>query len=188
MTMRTFIAIDLDPGIKRTLSDFLRRLKKLAPRNISWIREPGMHLTLKFLGEIDESQVSLITRLMNDIGAASAAFPLKLKGTGFFPPQAKIPRVLWIGMEEQPAILDLVENLVSGLERLGFAREERPFHPHLTLGRIKHASGLQEAIAEMEKNRETAFGEMVVDKIILFKSILKPTGAEYSILGESPLS
>lgn len=186
--MRTFIAIDLDPGIKRTLSDFLRRLKKLVPQNISWIKEPGMHLTLKFLGEIDEGQVLLIKTLMNDVAAASAAFPLKLRGTGFFPPQAKLPRVLWIGTEEQPAILNLEENLVSGLERLGFAREERPFHPHLTLGRVKHASGLREALAELEKNRETAFGEMVVDRIILFNSVLKPTGAEYSVLGESPLS
>ena len=186
--MRTFIAIELDPGIKRTLSDFLRRLKKLAPRNISWIRESGMHLTLKFLGEVDEGRVPIVQTLMNDVAAASPAFPLKLKGTGFFPPQAKVPRVLWIGTEEQPAILNLEEKLVSGLERLGFAREDRPFRPHLTLGRVRHASGLGEAIAELEKNRETAFGEMVVTRITLFKSVLKSTGAEYSVLGEGPLS
>ena len=183
--MRAFIAIDLDPEIKRTLSDFLRGLKKLAPRNISWIRESGMHLTLKFLGEIDEDRIPPIRTLMDEMTAASPAFSLKFKGTGVFPPQARTPRVLWIGTEEQPAVFALAEKLVSSLERLGFAREERPFRPHLTLGRIRHGSGIQEAVLELEKNRETAFGEMVVTRITLFQSVLKPTGAEYSSLGES---
>lgn len=185
--MRTFIAIDLDPEIKRTLSDFLRRMNKLAPRNISWIRESGMHLTLKFMGEIEEERIPPIRTIMNGAAAAVPAFSLKFKGTGVFPPQARTPRVLWIGTEEQPAVFDLTERLVSGLEPLGFAREERPFRPHLTLGRVRHGSGIQDAVAELEKNRETAFGEMTVTRITLFKSVLKPAGAEYSILEEGVL-
>jgi 2'-5' RNA ligase len=95
--------------------------------------------------------------------------------------------VLWIGTEEQPEILGLAERLAAALERAGFEREERPFRPHLTLGRVRHGAGIHDAVAELEKNRDMAFGEMTVRRITLFRSILKPTGAEYSILGESAL-
>jgi len=187
MTMRTFIAIDLGPDVKRTLSDFLWRMRKLAPQNISWIREPGMHLTLKFLGEVEDERIPSVLTLMNEAAAAVPAFALKFKGTGTFPPQARTPRVLWVGTEEQPAVAGLAERLAAGLERLGFEREERPFRPHLTLGRVRRGYGIQEAVAELEKNRETEFGVTSVTRITLFKSVLKPTGAEYSVLGESPL-
>lgn len=146
-----------------------------------------MHLTLKFLGEVDEDRIPAIQTLMSETAVASPAFALTFKGTGVFPPQARTPRVLWIGTEEQPAILGLAERLAAALERVGFEREERPFRPHLTLGRVRHGSGIHDAVAELEKNRDTPFGEMTVRRITLFRSILKPTGAEYSILGESAL-
>ena len=185
--MRMFIAIDLDPEIKTSLSDLLRRLRRLAPKNISWIREPGMHLTLKFLGEVEEARIPSIQVHMNEAAAASPAFSLKFRGTGAFPPQAKTPRVLWIGTEEQPAIMSLAERLAAVMEESGFEREDRPFRPHLTLGRVRHGQGIHDAVAELEKHRETVFGEMTVRRITLFRSVLKPTGAEYSVLGESPL-
>jgi len=186
--MRTFIAIDLDPEIKKAISDFLRRLKKLGSSNIGWIKEQGMHLTLKFLGEIDDAQVSQVKELMEDTTRSSKTFLLKLKGTGFFPPNSKYARVLWIGTVSEAALLELQERLESRLEGLGFSRENRPFHPHLTLGRVKNPSGLGDIISEFEKAKEAEFGEMTVKRITLFKSTLKPTGAEYTVLHESPLS
>ena len=183
-TMRAFIAIDLDPEIKKNISDFLRRLKKLEQPKVGWIKEQGMHLTLKFLGEIDEAQATRVQGLMKDVAALARAFSLKFQGTGFFPPPPKLPRVLWIGAAGEPTLGELQERLESGLEKLGFSRENRPFHPHLTLGRVKSPAGLGEVIAELEKNKEAGFGEMVVKKVTLFKSTLRPSGAEYSVLEE----
>ena len=136
-SMRTFIAIDLEPSLKQNLCDLLRRLKKLNDRSVSWVRESGMHLTLKFLGEIDEDQAVNIAEILKNVCSISSSFPLSLRGTGFFPANARNPRVLWIGIIEEPALMNLQACLESELERLGFPKEERPFHPHLTIGRIK---------------------------------------------------
>ena len=146
-----------------------------------------MHLTLKFLGEIDEARVFQVKKLMEETTASFKTFSLKLRGTGFFPPNPKYPRVLWIGTVSEATLLELQERLESGLEGLGFARENRPFHPHLTLGRVKNPSGLRDVITELEKAKEAEFGEMSVARITLFQSTLKPTGAEYTVLYESPL-
>ena len=184
--MRTFIAIDLSADIKEKISDLIRRLKKLEPRNIGWVKEPGMHLTLKFMGEIDDAQAEQVKALMRVVCAAKS-FELTVRGTGYFPPKAKSPRVLWVGILEQPALLDLQSRLDSGLEKLGFPRENRPFHPHLTLGRVKSPGGLSRVLAELEKSVDFDFGAMTVKRIILMKSTLRPTGAEYAPLEEFPL-
>ena len=186
--MRAFIAIDLDPEIKKNLMEVLRRLKRIAPRNVVWVKEQGMHLTLKFLGEIDEVRSAQIMDLMKDIAGVTRPFSLEMKGTGFFPAESRHPRVLWIGTTGQPVLAELQERFESGLEKIGFDREVRPFHPHLTLGRIKGPVALAEISAELKKHEAAAFGEMTVDKVTLFKSELKPTGAEYSVLKESLFS
>jgi len=186
--MRTFIAIALDPVIKKNLSDFLGRLKKLGPKNISWVREEGMHLTLKFLGEIEDAQVSPIKNITGSVSKKYPRFPLTVRGTGFFPANPKYLRVLWVGVEEQPALMGLQRELESELEKLGFAREKRAFHPHLTLGRVRTPSNLSEILEELETNKIAAFGAMTVQKITFFQSQLKPSGAEYTALSESELS
>jgi 2'-5' RNA ligase len=186
--MRTFIAIDLDPVIKRNLTDFLGRLKKLGPKNISWVREEGMHLTLKFLGEIEESQASPISKILCSVSKKCPRFSLSVRGTGYFPANPKYLRVLWVGVEEQPVLMGLQNELESELEKLSFAREKRTFHPHLTLGRVRAPSNLNEVLEELEKNKITVFGTMTVQKITFFQSRLKPSGAEYTALAECELS
>jgi 2'-5' RNA ligase len=186
--MRTFIAVEFDPVIKRNLSDFLGRLKKLGPKNISWVREEGMHLTLKFLGEIEESQSSTIRDIISAVSKKRLRFPLTVKGAGFFPANPKYIRVLWVGVEDQPILIGLQKELESELEKLGFAREKRTFHPHLTLGRVRAPSNLKEILEELEKNKTAVFGEMTVQRITFFQSRLKPSGAEYTALAECELS
>jgi 2'-5' RNA ligase len=185
--MRTFIAIDLEPKIKKNLIDFLAGLKQLGQKNISWVRQEGMHLTLKFLGEIDETQVALIKEFLNSTLRNYGRFPLAVTGTGFFPSNPKYLRVLWVGVEEQPALMSLQRELESGLENLGFPREKRAFHPHLTLGRVRAPSNLRDVLDELEKHKNSAFGEMSVQKITFFQSTLKPSGAEYTVLAEFDL-
>jgi 2'-5' RNA ligase len=186
--MRTFIALDLDPDIKTRLSDLLRRLRWRGPKGVSWARELGLHITLKFLGEIDKDRAARVEEAIRTAAGAIPAFPLRVRGTGAFPPPPRPPRVLWVGTDEPAAILDLQGRLEAGLEALGFDRETRPFHPHLTLGRVKSATGLRDAAAELERVKEAEFGEMTVRKITLYQSTLRPDGAVYSVLAEGALA
>jgi 2'-5' RNA ligase len=175
--MRTFIAIDLDPELKRTLQDLILKLKRTGA-DVRWVSSQGMHLTLKFLGEIGEDRVPAVESVLRGAAAASSSFPLVLQGTGTFP-GGKSPRVIWAGFKEEPALLALQKAVEDGLEREGFPREEREFHPHLTLGRVKSPSRIREALLELEEYRGALFGEMTAGKLTLFESILKPQGVEY---------
>ncbi len=185
--MRTFIAIDLAPPIKDELSNFIQKLAAISS-NIKWVKRNGMHLTLKFLGEIEEDKLDEIKSCLSEISKDHASFSLQLKGTGTFPPGKKKPRVLWIGIEENKKLIILQSDIEKKLSKLGFLPEKRLFHPHLTLGRVKIGSQLGKIMAYMEKNREKSFGQMEVKKITFFRSILKPTGAEYQALAEFELS
>jgi 2'-5' RNA ligase len=180
--MRTFIAIDLDPELKRSLQDLIQKLKRTGA-DVRWVSSQGMHLTLKFLGEIGEDRVSAVESVLRGAAAASSSFPLVLQGTGTFP-GGKSPRVIWAGFKEEPALVALQKAVEDGLEREEFPREEREFHPHLTLGRVKSSSRMQDALLELEEYRGTLFGEMTARKLTLFESILKPQGVEYRAVSE----
>jgi 2'-5' RNA ligase len=184
--MRTFIAIDLDPEIKKTLSLLVDELDK-GHKNIRWIKPEGMHLTLKFLGEIGREKVPEIENILNIVSKKYRPFLLKFKGTGSFPPGMKNPRVLWVGIEEEETLTALQAQLEAELEKLGFPRERRQFHGHLTLGRVKSLFNLKETLLVLEKYRDRNFGEMKAEKISFIQSTLKPTGAEYSTLSEFKL-
>ena len=187
--MRTFIAIDLDPEIKNSLSQLIDELASLdkGKRNIKWVSRQGMHLTLKFLGEIEEKKAREVENTLKKTAEKSSSFLLRVRGTGFFPPQTKYPRVLWVGVEEEETLLSLQSHLESEMEKAGFPREQRKFHPHLTLGRVKNPSFLSETLSLLEKYKDTIFGEMRAEKITFFQSVLKPSGAEYSVISEYKL-
>jgi 2'-5' RNA ligase len=184
--MRTFIAIDLGSEIKERLSLLIENLNKLS-QNVRWVNHEGMHLTLKFLGEIDPERVRPVENVLKDITEQYHPFPLRLKGTGWFPPGKKNPRVFWVGIETETSLLSLQSQLENSLEKLGFPKEERDFHPHLTLGRVKMPSGLHQILSELEKQKETHYGEMTVCKVTFYQSMLKPSGAEYKVLSEFEL-
>ena len=186
--MRTFIAIGLDPAIQKTMADFLRRLRKINSRNVTWVRDEAMHLTLKFLGNVDESRAAAVKSVLAEITKSVSPFPLALKGTGHFPLNPRSIRVLWIGAFEQPTLMALQREIDFRLQPLGFAAESAPFHPHLTLGRIKSPGKLNDVLNEMERYKFSDFGQMTVATITLFESKLKPTGAEHSVLAEFSLS
>jgi 2'-5' RNA ligase len=182
--MRTFVAIDLAPDLKITLEALIRNIKKGA-KGIKWTNSAEMHLTLKFLGDIPPEKAGDIIGLLKTIGEKNTTFPLQLKGTGTFPPGRKRgARVIWAGITETPELMALHEGMEEGFERIGFPREDRPFHPHLTLGRVKSTEGIEPVLDELDKYRETDFGGMMVNRIRFFESVLKPDGAHHSVLGE----
>jgi len=184
--MRIFIAIDLDNEIKKNLSLLILKLNK-GNRNIKWVKNQGMHMTLKFLGEIKKEKVSEIESALLEVTKEYKSFPLRFKGTGTFPPGKKVPRVLWIGIERCEILKSLQSRLEEELEKLDFPKENREFHPHLTLGRVKTSFVLGPTLSEFEIHNNTDFGEMEVNKITLFMSTLKPTGAEYTVISEFEL-
>lgn len=181
--MRAFIAIDLEESLKRTLETFAGELKPLA-RGVRWVGAAGMHLTLKFLGEISESDAARLSSVLEETATRHRAFALALVGTGTFPPGRREPRVVWVGVVSGPPLLALQEDVEREMAKLGFEREKRPFHPHLTLGRVKSPVGLDPLVQEMRRQQDRRFGGMSVQKFSFFESTLKPSGAEYTILKE----
>ena len=181
--MRTFIAIDLDDSLKKALETLAGELRPLA-KSVRWVGAAGMHLTLKFLGEIAEADAARVSSALEEVAPPHGVFALVLQGTGAFPPGRRDPRVLWVGVAPGPPLLALQEDIEREMEKLGFEREKRPFHPHLTLGRVKFPSRLDLLIQEMRKYKDQWFGEMSVQKFTFFQSTLRPSGAEYTVLKE----
>ncbi|HYA48239.1 MAG TPA: RNA 2',3'-cyclic phosphodiesterase [Burkholderiales bacterium] len=183
--MRTFVAIDLEAGLKQALEDLIRKLKRTGA-DVRWVDARGMHLTLKFLGEVEAAAIPGVEQAVKEACSSHAPFPLILRATGTFP-AARNPRVLWVGVAEEPTLMSLQRAAEAGLERLGFPAETRPFHPHLTLGRVKGQARVREATAELDNYHDTVFGEMTARTLTLFESILKPQGAEYRVVAEFAL-
>ncbi|HSA96061.1 MAG TPA: RNA 2',3'-cyclic phosphodiesterase [Acidobacteriota bacterium] len=183
--MRAFIAIDLDPGLKAAVQDLIRALEATRAE-VRWTKPGGYHLTLKFLGEIDEATVERVKAVLKAAASRRGAFSLRLRGTGAFPGELN-PRVLWLGIEAGPELAGLQSDLEAALETEGFPREDRPFKPHLTLGRVKGRGRLDKAMAELAKHAADDLGGMTARKVALFESLLRPDGAEYHIVDEAGL-
>jgi 2'-5' RNA ligase len=181
--MRTFIAIELDKTIKDTLSALIQKLDK-GGRNIRWVKPQGMHLTLKFLGEVSEDKITEVKSVLGSIAKDYSRFPLSLKGTGTFPPAARVPRVVWIGIEKNEFLQNIHARVENELQNIRFPKEKNKYHPHLTLGRVKGPQNIETVMETLNQYKEAEFGGMTVNKITLFQSTLKPTGAEYTILSE----
>ena len=183
--MRTFVAIDLDAGLKRSLEDLVRKLRR-SGADVRWIDSRGMHLTLKFLGEVAPEALPAVIQAVREAVSGQARFPLVLRGTGTFP-EGRSPRVLWMGAAEEPSLMGLQKAVEFALEPQGYPAEARPFHPHLTLGRVKGRARVGDAVAELAKHAGETFGEMTAAKVTLFESVLKPQGAEYKVVAEFEL-
>ena len=136
MSLRTFLAVDLSPGIRQALAQLQAELRGKLPK-VNWVRPESIHLTLKFLGDIEYSLVDRLRGVLEPLGKEQSSFTTDVQSVGVFPFVQK-PRILWVGLtgEIQP-LLHLVSKIEEALEPLGFAPEARPYHPHLTVARIK---------------------------------------------------
>lgn len=185
--MRTFVAVDLSPGIKIRLEALIRDVRKNSG-GVKWVGPGAMHLTLKFLGDIPEDSAGTVKALLEKLAGSRRPFPLRLKGTGTFPAGGGMSaRVLWAGVEEVPELMELQAALEAECGNAGFLREERAFHPHLTLGRVKSSDGLEPALRGLERYKDADLGEMTVAAITFFQSVLSPSGPVYKVLSEAVL-
>jgi 2'-5' RNA ligase len=185
--MRTFIAIDLSVEIKNQLSHLVNFLKPPA-RDIKWVARENYHLTLNFLGEIDDRQVDIIRTVLDEVVKRHNQFVLTMKGAGSFPRGQSRMRVIWVGVAEESELLSLQQDVEESLFRKNFRREERPFSPHLTIGRAKVPENQERLRKELEKYSQKEFGSMLVKEITFFQSILRPEGPEYKIISQHNLS
>jgi 2'-5' RNA ligase len=185
--IRTFIAIELPDNVTEFLEDISSRLKKCGA-DVKWVRTNGIHLTLKFLGYVDTDLVPTIERDLRLVFAEQKPFPLQVLGLGAFPGLAR-PRVIWAGLNDPESIAARLASKVDEiLEPLGFQREKRPLTPHLTLGRVRSNKNCGDLIEAVRQSMDISGPTFVADHAVLFESILRPTGAEYSVLGSFDFS
>jgi 2'-5' RNA ligase len=184
--LRSFLAIELTESILKRIGEVQRELKSLKA-DVRWVNPENIHLTLKFFGNIEESRIEAIVKAIE--GPARNASPLSIivRGMGAFP-GLKNPRVIWAGLNDEKKVLTSFQNrLEQELEKEGFQPEDRSFHPHLTLGRVRSNRGKDELVRAIERHREEEFGSFKAERVVLFKSDLKPTGPIYTALKEVKL-
>ena len=190
--LRVFVALDLPPFVKDHLRETVGELRATLPGGIRWVDPSGVHLTLKFLGDVD---ARLIPGLLEAMGESSIRFDrpalqLQLSSLGAFP-NLKEPRVLWAGVGGDLEELEQLQRLVDvAISDLGFTPERRPFRPHLTLGRVR-----DQVWAEDRRKMGAGLSQLPiqpsklwnVDEIHLIRSTLSPQGATYDSIGCVPL-
>jgi 2'-5' RNA ligase len=183
--IRSFVAVELSEEARRGLARLRRELEGNEHRFVKWVNPAGIHLTLKFLGNIPSERVAETTEALRRAAQGILPFHLEISGLGAFP-SLRQARVLWVGVRgEMDKLSRLQKNTDSELATLGFAKEERPFVPHLTLARIREGTSPPE---------RKSFGELVcsvifedkysieVEAVRLMRSQLTPAGAIYTCL------
>lgn len=188
--MRAFIAIELPQDIKTYLARIQDRLKT-AGADVKWVEPKNIHLTLKFLGEIEEEKLNQICAIIKKIASCGNSFDMQISSVGAFP-KISYPRVIWIGIEKgSEQIKEIAQNLENSLLSLGFQKENRPFSSHVTIGRLRSSlnkAKLIQALTELVGNSSANNPEFTVTKLTLFKSTLTPKGPIYEVLKETLLT
>lgn len=184
--IRLFIAIDTPAGVKEAMRATCDRLRE-SGADIRWEDPRKLHLTLKFLGETDETMLAAIGDAVSRLAAQTPPLAVRYRGLGCFPPRQD-PRVIWVGMEESSgALADLQERLEREMETLGFRREERRFHPHITIGRVRSQRNVRGLLRVLESSTFES-PAVALDALHVVRSDLRPAGSVYTILQSYPFT
>jgi RNA 2',3'-cyclic 3'-phosphodiesterase len=189
--LRVFIAIELPNQVCDAIQKQTVRLRQTLGQDlIRWVPTQNMHLTLKFLGDTTSSYLDFIKQLLTHEANSHSQFDLQLGGLGAFPTLRR-PRLLWIGIHAPADLVSLQRGIEAGATRLGYEQEERPFSPHLTIGRVRqniNPPALQKIRGVLDTTQLGNIGIAGVDSIHLFQSDLQPGGSIYTKLFSAPLS
>jgi 2'-5' RNA ligase len=182
-----FCAIELPEEVRARAADRITRLRETLPEaRASWERMEKLHITLKFVGEIAPERVEVLSGAATRAAQTIQPFSLKLSGAGAFPPRG-IPRILWLGIEDSSGSLtELQSQLADECAAAGFAREERSFHPHLTLARIRAPQSARE-LAKLHQATVFEPVEFPVTELIVMGSELGPGGSRYTLISRHEL-
>jgi 2'-5' RNA ligase len=184
---RIFVAVEISEAARRRVADYIENLRKEFPKiRVGWEKPEKLHLTLKFLGDCGEKQLSELEKIVEEISAEISNFKIQISETGVFP-NARNPRVLWIDVKDEAGNLARInERLETECEKIGFEKERRNYVPHLTIGRVREPNRARELA---QKHLENKFEpvEFTVSKIVIYESRLQPTGSVYSVVSSYKL-
>ena len=185
---RTFIAVDLSPEI-RDAAVALQQVLEKSGALVKWSAPETMHVTLLFLGEVDDRELHAVCRAVREVAAAEPAFPLRVSGVGAFPTPRR-PKILWAGITEGAEELRrLYGRLEEKLLDLGcYRKEERGYTPHLTLGRARSEADGFALARQLPKFLNWDGGRTMVDEVLVYASVLEKDGPEYTVLGRGELA
>ena len=185
---RLFFAVELSEALKTRVGEHIKRLRDAFPHvRASWEKPEKIHITLKFIGEVEVSRAEELSRAAERAAATVEPFELTINAPGAFPPHGP-PRVLWLGVEDPSGQLSKLQHaLEDETSRAGFPREQRPFKPHLPLARVRSPQGARELAAA---HRETPFEpqSFSVSELVLMRSELGPGGSRYTRVSDHLLS
>jgi 2'-5' RNA ligase len=181
--VRLFVALQIPPAVRKNLAEFLAELRTLSsqPR---WVRAENLHVTLKFIGELQLGKLDAIRAALSVVHSAHAA-RLDFRGLGFFPNE-KRARVFWAGIEASANLAQLAGDIDRAMEKVGIPPEKRPFSAHLTLARFEPPGLPENLLSAIRENTKREFGSVAAKEFHLIESKLKPSGAEYTTLETFP--
>lgn len=183
--MRVFVALDVPERVRAALTEMTTRLKEVCP-SARWVRLEGVHITLKFIGEVSPEKLEQIRQGLGKL-PDFAPIQVHFAGLGFFP-SARRARVFWAGVQAGPELAALAAAIEMKLEPVGVPPEKRAFQPHLTLARFESPERTQALGTAVEALGTPEFGSEVFKDFHLYQSVLKRSGAEYSRLVTYPFS
>ncbi|HMF56627.1 MAG TPA: RNA 2',3'-cyclic phosphodiesterase [Pyrinomonadaceae bacterium] len=188
LTCRVFCAVPLTEEVRESAARHMESLRASLPYvRASWERPEKMHITLKFLGEIEESRVEALSRAAERAAHEAESFTLSISGAGAFPARGN-PRVLWLGIKDETGgLYGLQRALETETEREGFRREQRPFHPHLTIARLRQPEGARE-VATLHQDTGFETLSCPVSELLVIRSELGPKGSRYTEISKHKLS
>lgn len=186
-TVRTFVAVEIPANVRARAAELIEILSG-AGADVKWVASENLHITLKFLGDVELKETARICEAMQKASAETSPFPLALRGAGAFP-NVRRPRTIWLGTEDDLTMRALHQHLEARLQKLGFRKDGRRFHAHLTLGRVRRGGP---AMAELGRllQEHAAFeaGTAPIVELVLFASHLSRTGPTYEPLGRAKLA
>jgi len=183
--LRAFIAIELPPSLQTAIEKQTTHLRQsLGDELVRWVPTQNMHLTLKFIGNVAANHLDFLKQLLSQTADQHAAFDLQIAGLGSFP-NPKRPRILWVGLHAPAELPALQRNLEAGASRLGYEKEERPFSPHLTIGRVRQnidPASLQKIRSRLDGIQIGSIGAARIESIHLYRSKTHSSGSIYTKL------
>jgi 2'-5' RNA ligase len=180
--MRLFVAVEIASDVRQNIEAYLSKLKPKLP-NARWVRPEGLHITLKFLGNVAEERLRAIQHELSTV--TGTRFPITVRGSGVFP-NLKSPRVLWAGLETGPELGALAASVDEGMKNAGFSPEKRTFTPHVTLARFSERRERLD-LRFLASEPQPDFGTMTAKEFHLYESKLTSQGSRYTKLSSFSL-
>ena len=183
--MRSFISIELPEEIKGKIAESIKDFKK-TESDVKWVNKENLHITLKFLGEVDDQKTENLVQLTTKAVSGLGSFKVNFKGLGTFP-VGKKPRIIWVGTDRGgDKLCILAKNLEEIFSKEGYRKEERRFNSHITIGRVKD-KGRGKLAEKIEAQKGSEFGQVHIDHINIMKSTLTQSGSIYKKIMEVKL-